>query len=118
MTTDNNSNFQQLLQETKKYLELQKDYIKLELTEKLTIFFSTFILAMVLIILGVVVLFYLSLAFASFLEPHVGGITNSYLIVAGIIALLMLLFYLLRGRLIMNNLVRFLANLFLNDSNK
>ena len=34
-------NFQQLFFEFKKYLELQKEYTKLELTEKLTILLST-----------------------------------------------------------------------------
>ena len=35
-------NFQQLFFEFKKYLELQKEYTKLELTEKLTILLSAF----------------------------------------------------------------------------
>ena len=52
-------NFQQLFFEFKKYLELQKEYTKLELTEKLTILFSTLIMVLVLIILGMVALFYL-----------------------------------------------------------
>ena len=47
-------NFQQLFFEFKKYLELQKEYTKLELTEKLTILFSTLIMILVLIILGMV----------------------------------------------------------------
>ena len=45
-------NFQQLFFEFKKYLELQKEYTKLELTEKLTILFSTLIMILILIILG------------------------------------------------------------------
>ena len=49
-------NFQQLFFEFKKYLELQKEYTKLELTEKLTILFSTLIMILVLIILGMVAL--------------------------------------------------------------
>ena len=53
-------NFQQLFFEFKKYLELQKEYTKLELTEKLTILFSTLIMILVLIILGMVALFYRS----------------------------------------------------------
>ena len=51
-------NFQQLFFEFKKYLELQKEYTKLELTEKLTILLSTLIMIVVLIILGMVALFY------------------------------------------------------------
>ena len=44
-------NFQQLFFEFKKYLELQKEYTKLELTEKLTILLSTLIMIVILIIL-------------------------------------------------------------------
>ena len=57
-------NFQQLFFEFKKYLELQKEYTKLELTEKLTILFSTLIMILILIILGMVALFYLLFALA------------------------------------------------------
>lgn len=39
-------NFQQLFFEFKKYLELQKEYTKLELTEKLTILFFTYYYSM------------------------------------------------------------------------
>ena len=44
-------NLQQLFAETKKYVELQTEYAKLELTEKLTILLSTLILVLILIIL-------------------------------------------------------------------
>ena len=77
-------NFQQLFFEFKKYLELQKEYTKLELTEKLTILFSTLIMILVLIILGMVALFYLLFALAYILEPLVGGLMSSFAIIAGI----------------------------------
>ena len=71
-------NFQQLFFEFKKYLELQKEYTKLELTEKLTILLSTLIMIVVLIILGMVALFYLLFALAYVLEPLVGGLMVSF----------------------------------------
>ena len=77
-------NFQQLFFEFKKYLELQKEYTKLELTEKLTILLSTLIMIVVLIILGMVALFYLLFALAYVLEPLVGGLIVSFAIIAGI----------------------------------
>jgi len=110
------NNFQQLFQEVKKYMELQKDYVKFELTEKLTIIFSTLILIAVVITLSIVVLFYLSLSLAHFLAPYVGGLTVGYLIVAGIFLVLTGILYLLRKKLIITPLVNFFANLFLNDS--
>lgn len=76
-------NFQQLFFEFKKYLELQKEYTKLELTEKLTILLSTLIMVLVLIILGMVALFYFLFALAYILEPLVGGLMVSFGIIAG-----------------------------------
>ena len=48
----NIDNLQQLLAELKKYAELQKDYVKLHLVEKLTILISTLILVFILLILS------------------------------------------------------------------
>ena len=55
----NIDNLQQLLAELKKYAELQKDYVKLHLVEKLTILISTLILVFILLILGIIALFLL-----------------------------------------------------------
>ena len=107
-------NFQQLFFEFKKYLELQKEYTKLELTEKLTILFSTLIMILVLIILGMVALFYLLFALAYILEPLVGGLMSSFAINVVLIALVIIF----RKQLIISPMVNFLANLFLTDSNK
>ena len=120
MFTDNHNtkNFQLLFDEVKKYIELQREYIKLELIEKLTVVFSKLIIFILIFLLGIVVLFYLTMSLAYLLEPLVGGLTVSYLIVAGIVALLILLIYLYRKPLIITPLVNFFANLFTNDSNK
>lgn len=111
-------NFQQLFFEFKKYLELQKEYTKLELTEKLTILFSTLIMVLILIILGMVALFYLFFTLAYILEPFVGGLMASFAIIASINVVLIAIIVIFRKRLIISPLVNFLANLFLTDSNK
>ena len=97
-------NFQQLFFEFKKYLELQKEYTKLELTEKLTI------------ILGMVALFYFLFALAYILEPLVGGLMVSFGIIAAINILLIAIVIIFRKKLIISPMVNFLAGLFLNDS--
>lgn len=108
-------NLQGLVVEIKKYIDLQKDYIKLDITHKLTVLLSTLILILILMILGMMALFYMSFTLAYVLEPHVGGLTNSYAIITGGILLLTLLVYLFRRRIIIQPLTNFLANLFLND---
>ena len=97
---------------------LEKEYTKLELTEKLTILFSTLIMILVLIILGMVALFYLLFALAYILEPLVGGLMSSFAIIAGINVVLIALVIIFRKQLIISPMVNFLANLFLTDSNK
>ena len=115
MFTDDKSieNIQQLFAEFKKFLVLQKEYTKLELTEKLTILLSTLIMILVLTILGMVLF-----ALAYILEPLVGGLMVSFGIIAGINVLLIAIIYFFRRQLIISPMVNFLANLFLNDSNK
>ena len=111
----NIDNLQQLFVELKKYAELQKDYVKLHLVEKLTILVSSLILVLVLVILGIIALFYLSFTLAYVLAPHVGGLMVSYGIITGCIILLIILIIFFRKRLIMQPMVNFLANVLLND---
>ena len=110
-------NFQQLFFEFKKYLELQKEYTKLELTEKLTILLSTLIMIVVLIILGMVALFYLLFALAYVLEPLVGGLMVSFAMISCFHILLIALIVIFRKKIIINPMTRFIAGLFI-DNNK
>ena len=106
---------QALLTEVKRYVDLQKDYVKLDITHKLTVLLSTLILILILVVLGMIALFYLSFTLAYILEPHVGGLMNSYAIITLGILALGLVIYWLRKRLIIQPLTNFLANLLLND---
>ena len=92
-------NLQTLFTEVKHYVDLQKDYVKLDITHKLTILLSTLILILVLVVLGMIALFYLSFTLAYVLEPLVGGLTTSYAIITGGILLLGALIYGCRQRL-------------------
>lgn len=118
VNNDSINNVRELIQDFKKYLELQKEYTKLEITEKLTIIISSVLLAVVLAILGMIVLFYLSLAFVYLLAPYVGGLIVSFTITAAIILLVMLMVYIFRKQLIITPLVNFLVNLFAKKRTK
>lgn len=106
---------QALMTEVKNYVDLQKDYVKLDITHKLTVLLSTLILILVLVVLGMMALFYLSFTLAYVLEPHVGGLMNSYGIICAAILLLGAVIYGFRKKLIVQPLTTFLANLLLND---
>ena len=73
------------------------------------------ILIFILVVLGMIALFYLSFTLAYVFEPYVGGLTNSYAIITGGILLIGILIYAFRQKLIIQPLTNFLANLLLND---
>lgn len=104
---------ERLVDEIKRYLTLQKRYAQLELTEKLSLLLSVIIMLIIVILLGVVALFYFSFAMAYVLEPLVGGLKTSLLIIAAFNVLLIAGVLFFRKRLIIDPMVRFLANLFL-----
>lgn len=109
---------EQLFIELKRYIGLQKEYVRLELVEKLTLLFSGLVLTLILITLGMMALFYFSFTPAYILAPFVGGLTVSYAIITVFILLLLLSIYLLRKQLIVKPLVRFLTKLFMNNDSK
>lgn len=107
----------QLIAETKSYLELQKEYVRLELTEKLTVLLSTLILVLLMVILGMVALFYFSFTFAYILAPRVGGLMVSFGIITLFLLITMAVIYLMRKQIIINPTLRFLAKVFLQEDN-
>lgn len=109
-------NMQQLVAELKKYLMLQKEYTKLEITEKLSKLLSTLLLAALVVMLGVAVLFYLSFTLVYVLAPLVGGLMGSFAIITCFHLLLIVLLVLFRKKLIIEPVVRLIAGLFLETS--
>ena len=62
----------QLIEVLKDYMGLQKEYLKLDVIEKVVRLVTALILAFVLVVLGIAVMFYLSLAVAYWLTPVIG----------------------------------------------
>ena len=113
-----NESIQQLISEAKTYLDLQKDYIRLEMTEKLTILLSTLILVLIMVVLGMVALFYFSFTLAYVLAPFVGGLMVRFGLITLFLILVILFIYYKRERLIVSPMVNFLAKIFLKESEK
>ena len=114
----NIENLQQLYQEVKQYVNLQRDYVKIELVEKLTILGTSLLLVLILIILGFIALFYLSCTRAYLLEPLVGSLKGSFAVITGLIVVLIIIIVMMRKRLIEKPLVNFLANLLLKEEDE
>lgn len=110
-------NLEALFKEVRKYIELQGQYVKLDLVEKLTILLSTLILILLLAILCMMALFYFSFMLVYTLAPLVGSLIGGYAIIGGIILLLAFIIYRFRKELIFQPMVNFLSRLFLDEQN-
>ena len=108
-------NLQDLFQEFRKYLELQGQYLRFEVIEKLTILLSTIMLVLLVAILSMIALFYLSFMIVYILAPVVGGLMTSFGIIAAFHVLLIFLLIKFRRTLIITPTVKFLAGLFLKQ---
>ncbi|MBM6882529.1 phage holin family protein [Bacteroides caecigallinarum] len=108
-------NLEALFKEIKKYIELQGQYIKLDLVEKLTILISTLILICILIVLGMTALFYFSFMLVYTIDSFVNNIIASYAIIGCCILIIGIVIYALRKKIIFQPMVNFLAKLFLED---
>lgn len=103
----------QLIEALKDYMGLQKEYLKLDVIEKVVRLMTALTLTIVLVVLGVAVLFYLSFAVVYWLSPLTGTALAFFLMALAFLALLILVF-MFRKPWIERPLVRFLANTLLN----
>ena len=106
---------QQLFIEFKKYLELQKEYTKLEVTEKLSKLLSTLLLVLIGRLYSrsgsVSSVVYAGL----YLAPLVGGLMMSFALITCFHILLIVLLVLFRKKLIIDPTVKLIAELFLDN---
>lgn len=100
-----------LFLEFKKYLELQKEFIKLDAAEKLTVTLSTILIVAVLLLLGSIVLLFLTFALAYYLGDALGSLPVGFGIIAALVLLLTVIFYVNRNRMVIQPLARFMINL-------
>ena len=111
-------NLEALFKEVKKYINLQGQYLKLALVEKLTILLSTLILVFVLGMLGIMALFYFSFMLVYALDSFTKSLIASYAIIGGGLLIIAFIIYKMRQTLIFQPMVNFLAKLFLDEDNE
>ncbi len=117
MFSDDSSieNFKQLFIELKRFLELQTDYLKLDAIEKLSKLFYIVVLAFLLSSLGMIALFYLMFTCAYLLNDWLNNLAGSFAIVSGLVVFIAFIIFIFRKPLIIEPMVRTLANIFLNN---
>ena len=97
----------QLFAELKKYAELKGKCLQIDFVSKMTILLSALIVGAILFALSTIVILFLSYTAVLFLAKMMGSITWA--------CFLMVLFYVMRRRWIVNPLANFLGRLFLSD---
>ena len=105
-----------LFQESKNWVELEIEYAKLTLAEKLTMLLSTLIIGFVCLLLSVVVLVMFAFALAEVWKLMMSpGL--AYLATGGVFCLLVVILYLFRKPLLLNPIARMLTQIFLGKKN-
>ena len=104
----------QLIEALKHYLELQKEFVKLDVIDKVVRLLTTATLAIILFFILIVAILFASLGLAFWLSHHM-GLTAAFIIVAAIHAFVLLLVLAFRRPWIERPLVRFLARLLMKD---
>jgi hypothetical protein len=114
LSSDKNiENIGQLAELLKHYLGLQKEYVKLEVVEKVVHLLTAAVLLILFFLLITAVMMFLSFAVAHWLGQHI-GMAPAFCVVGGFHLLLLVLFYLFHEKWIERPLVHFLADLLLS----
>ena len=111
------NSLQSLWKEAKNYLELQKQYLKLDTAEKLSLLLSAVATTAVCLTLALAALFFLVIAFALWLAKIVGG-AWSFAIVSGLMLLIIIVVLIARKRWIVQPVTRFVAGLFVDEDDE
>jgi uncharacterized membrane protein YqjE len=114
LSSDKNvENIAQFVETAKNYVESQKEYLKLDVTEKFVRLTTALSLSVVILILAVAMLFYLSFAIVYWIEP-LTGIACAFFLVAMFFLALLIVVYTFRKPWLERPLVRFLAKTLFN----
>ena len=109
----------QLVEDIKNYIGLQKDYIKLDVVEKLILLCTALIFGIILLVLAAMILFYFSFAAVYAMERYMGiGLAGGYSIITLLFIILFILVFVFRKKWIEKPLTRFLSKVLLNGDNK
>lgn len=104
-----------LIASLKTYLNLQREYALLELTEKLTRVLTALILGAILFVIAIITVIFLALTCVSFLTWLTGSEILAYGIVTLLFVGLALVLYFMRNRLLLRPLTQFFTTLLLTD---
>lgn len=103
--------FRKLITQSKDWLTLETEYLKLTVAEKLTLLLGSLIIGFVCLLLGMVILILLAFAlvelFRLMMVPAL-----AYLSTAGVICILLLVLFILRKQVLLNPIARLITKVF------
>lgn len=117
-TSDTKNNFKQLFDDTKQYVKLQTDYLRVQSVEKLTILLSTILIALIILIFAAGALFYLFFTLAYAISPFVGGLAVSFAIITLLYLILIAILYVFRKKWVLNPILNLLMKLFYDKTDE
>lgn len=107
----NTAQMQQLLEEGKEYLSLQKRYWGLQTAEMLTKLLTAIVVWAIIILAGTIVMLFASFALAMWIGKLMNNSIAGFAIMAGVTAILITIVYANRKKWIMAAIARFIVNL-------
>ena len=108
----------ELFREARNYYGLQKDYLKLTITEKLTLLLGKMAIAVILGLLSLFVILFLGMALVHWIGNVIGNLALCYAGFGCVLTLAALLFYANRRRLVILPLARMFAKAILETKSE
>lgn len=108
----------ELFREARNYYGLQKDYLKLTITEKLTLLLGKMAIAVILGLLSLFVILFLGMALVHWIGNVIGNLALCYAGFGCVLTLTALLFYANRRRLVILPLARMFAKAILETKSE
>ena len=111
-------NFQELLQELKTYLGLQKKYVSMDAADKLTVLLSVVSVVSICILVGSMILFFATFALAQWIGDLANSQPIGFLTIAGVLFIGLLVLYRNRGKWILRPIARLMVSIFIDKEDE
>jgi hypothetical protein len=111
-------NFNEISENVKTFIRLKIDFLKLTLTEKLSLIISALLISIILFLVFLFVSMFVSLAFIFWFRDHGGPLYAGAMIVAGFYFLVGVLVFFMRNKIFIDPLVSEISKILLEEEDE
>jgi ABC-type multidrug transport system fused ATPase/permease subunit len=111
-------NFNEISGNVKDYVRLKIDFLKLTLTEKLSLIISALLISIILFLVFLFISMFVSLAFIFWFRDHAGPLYAGALIVAGFYLLVGVIVFFMRNKIFIDPLVSKISKILLEEEDE